>query len=244
MQNRIFAFLLAVFTGTHALVAGPLPGGRADTIRCWEVSCVLPVYNQQGQVDTSITLSRRLYIDDDLMMYVCAGAQYFIFEKNSLSGIRYDDQHPELTRPFDVDSLKRSMVPYLKQFDLFKRGPGRLVATVSHAGSGGLTETYCDINWGKHPNSDSCYVTYSDRFNFLPREMSLDEGLDSLYQKRLCEFKMIIRPHQDQQAHRIVGRSEWIWKLEEVSDFNRDNAKAWFSRYLHESTHNGATAHP
>jgi len=221
---------------------------QTTTIRGWEVGYRFPVYDQQGHVDTSVTYGRRLYVENDLMMYVYSygyatgidgvgqtssgtGYQYFIFGKDSLSGIQYDDQHPELTRLFGVDSLKRSMVPYLKQFDLFKKGPGRLVSTVSHAGSGQLRETYCDINWGKHPNSDSCYVTYSDRLNFLPREMSLDYALDSLYQKRVCEFKLVVNAGLDTKRNFKYDRSEWIWKLEEVSDFNRDSIQSWFSRY-------------
>lgn len=208
---------------------------QTTTIRCWEVSCLLPVYNQQGRVDTSVRIAMRLYIDGDLMMYAYsygyATGEYFIFGKDSSSGMRYDDRHPELTWPFGVDSLKRKMVPFLKQYDLFKKGPGRLVSTVSHAESGQLMETYCDINWGKHPNSDSCYVTYSDGFNFLPREMSLDETMDSLYQKKLCQFKMVIHPVPDQRNHRTFDRSEWIWKLEEVHNFNRDTIESYFSRY-------------
>ena len=222
-------------------------GARADTIRGWEVGFQLPVYDSVGRVAASMTVAKRLYMEDGLMMYVYSygyatgidgvgqtssgtGYQYFIFGKDSLSGIEYDDQHPELTRPFGVDSLKRSMVPALKQFDLFKRGVGRLVSTVSHAGSGQLEETYCDINWGKHPNPDSCFVTYSDRFNFLPREMSLDQTLDSLYQKRLCKFKLVIHPAPD-RTHSKFDRSEWIFKLEEVSDFKRDTIRSYFARY-------------
>jgi hypothetical protein len=232
----LFAALLLPALGfSRAATPACGSGEHVDTIWCWEVSCTLPVYIDQERADLSITLARRLYVDGGIMMYVYAGSQYFIFGKDSLLGIRYDGHHQELTTPFGVDSLKRSMVPYLKQYDLFKKGIGRLVATVSHAGSGQLRETYCDINWGKHPNSDSCYVTYSDRLNFLPREMSLDERLDSLYQKRLCEFKMIIHPHADQQAYRMVGRSEWIWKLEEVRDFKRDTIQSYFSRYLHDT---------
>jgi hypothetical protein len=223
---------------------------QSTAIRCWEVGYRFPVYDEQGRVDTSITVSKHLYVESDLMMYAYSygyatgvdgqqltsgtGCKYFIYEKDSLSGIQYDDQHPEFTRSFGVDSLKRLMVPYLKQFDLFKKGVGRLVSAVSHAGSGQLEETYCDINWTKHPNHDSCYVSYSDRLNFLPREMSLDVTLDSLYQKKLCRFKMVIHPAPDQQAHRTYDRSEWIWKLEEVSDFNRDTIQAYFSRYRHD----------
>lgn len=209
---------------------------QITTIRCWQVSCRLPVYNQQEQADTSVTLSRRLYMDGDLLMYEFSGYQYFVFKKDSLSGIEYNDHHPELARAFGVDSLKHALIPYLNQFGLFKKGIGRLVSTVSRASSGQLKETYYDINWGKHPNSDSCYVTYSDRFDFLPREMSLAPALDSLYQKRLCELKMVITPSFDKQTNRMIGRGELICKLEEVSDFNRDTIQSYFSRYRHERT--------
>ena len=245
-------------------VAALLPArgfSQTTTIRCWEIGYRFPVYDQQGHVDTSVTYGKRLYVKDDLMMYVYSygyatgidgvgqtssgtGYQYFIFGKDSLSGIQYDDQHPELTRPFGVDSLKRSMVPYLKQFDLFKKGVGRLVSTVSHAASGQLIETYYDINWSEHPNRDSCYVTYSDRFNFLPREMSLDYVLDSLYQKRVCEFKLVVNAGFDTKRNFKYDRSEWIWKLEERSDFNRDTIQSYFSRYRLERARVGAAARP
>ncbi len=246
LVGLLLMLLLAPVWGFTRIFIG---GHRAtDTIRGWEVSCLQPVYGVDGRVDTTIKLSKRLYADGDLEMYVRSyeyatgidgvgqtsagtGYQYFIYSKDSLSGMRYDDYRPELNGHFDVDSLKRSIVPYLTQFDFFKRGVGRLVSTVSHAGSGQLDETYCDINWGKHPNHDSCYVSYSDRLNFLPREMSLDIALDSLYKKKLCQCKMVIHPAPDQQAHRTYDRSEWIWKLEEVSDFNRDTIQSYFSRY-------------
>ena len=231
---------------------GAAAGDHADTIRCWEVSCLLPVYGADGRVDTTVKLSRRLYVDGDLMMYASSygyatgidgvgqtssgtGHQYFIYRKDSVSGMRYDDYQPELNGHFDVDSLRRGMTPYLKQFDLFKKGVGRLVSTVSHAESGLLEETYCDINWDTHPNSDTCYLTYSARLNFLPREMSLDATLDSLYQKKLYQCKMIVHPAPDQQNHRTFDRSEWIWKLEEMRDFNRDTIQSYFSRYRHDT---------
>ena len=251
--------LWLLFAGSLTPVRG---FSQTDTIRCWEIGYRFPVYNQQGRVDTSIANARRMYMDGNLIMYTFlygyatgvdgqqltsgTGYLYFIYGKDSLSGIRYDDQHPELTRPFDVDSLKRSMVPYLKQFELFKKGVGRLVSAVSHAGGGQLEETYCDLNWNKHPNQDSCYVTYSDRFNLLPREMSLDKKMDSLYQKRLCQFKMVIHAGTDPQTHQKFDRSEWIFTLKEMRDFDRDNAKAWFSRYRHAGPIEGAAgaAHP
>jgi hypothetical protein len=253
----IFAAALLPARGFSQAI-NPALGFRspADTIRCWEVSCVLPLYDSGGRVFTSDTSARRLYVNSDLMMYVFSygyatgidgagqtssgtGHQYFIYQKDSLSGMRYDDHRPELNGHFVVESLKRSMVPYLKQFGLFKKGIGRLASTISHAASGQLVETYYDINWDKHPNSDSCYVTYSDRLNFLPREMSLDQTLDSLYQRKLCKFKMVLHPAPDLHNHRKFDRSEWIWALEEVHDFNRDNAKVWFSRYRHDTGADG-----
>jgi hypothetical protein len=215
-------------------------------IRCYQVSCRLPHYNEQEQVDTFFTLSRRLYMTGDLMMYALpyefatgvdgvqtssgTGMQYFVFDRGGSSGIRYDDHHPEETGPFSIDSFRRSITPYLEQYGLSKKGIGRLVSAVSHAPT--LKEVYCDINMEAHPNNDSCYVTYSDRFDFLPREMSLSYTMDSLYRKRLCEFKMVITPGRDKRTNRIPGRSEWTWKLEELTDFNRDSIQFYFSKYL------------
>jgi hypothetical protein len=218
------------------------------------------VYGAAGHVDTSLKSSKRLYVEGDLMMYAYSydyatgtdgvgqtssgtGWYYLIYQKDSLSGIEYDDLFPARNGHFNVDSFRRSMVPYLKQFALLKGGAGRLVSTVSHAASGGLEETYCDINWVKHPNSDSCYITYSDRFNFRPREMSLEVKMDSLYQKKLCQFKMVIHPAPDQQNHRTYDRSEWIWRLEEVRDFNRDTIESYFARYLHDTGAAAGTPH-
>jgi hypothetical protein len=220
-------------------------GRGKGAIRCYQVSCRLPHYNEQEQVDTFFMLWRRLYTTAGLMMYTFpyddatgvggvptssgTGMLYFVFDSNGSSGIRYDDHHPEEDGPFAIDSFKRSITPYLKQFGLFKKGIGRLVSAVSHAQT--LKEIYCDINMEPHPNHDSCYVTYTDRLDFLPREMSLSYTMDSLYQRRLCDLKMVVTPRRDKQTNRLAGRSEWTWKLEELADFNRDSIQFYFSKY-------------
>lgn len=37
-----------------------------------------------------------------------------------------------------------------------------------------------------------------------------------------------------QVSCRIAGRSEWIWKLEELADFNRDSIQFYFSKCRHD----------
>jgi hypothetical protein len=203
---------------------------HADTIRCWQVSCRLPHYNEQGQLDSFITMSRRLYVDGQLMMYVYDGNQYYLFHKDSLSGIYWDIGHPDLTKSFRVDSLRQMATPYLTHFGLFKKGFGWLVSTTIDARTGSLKETYCDVNFHKHPNADSCYVTYTDRFNSLPPDMSLSYSLDSLYGKRLCEVRLVMMPAPAQSGSRMVRRAEWSWKLEEIRDFDRSAIQSYFSR--------------
>ena len=206
------------------------PGGLADTIRCWEVSCTLPHYNEQGQVDSFVTMSRRLYVDGSLMMYVFDGNECYLFHKGSLSGICWDIRHPDLASSFRVDSLRRMATPYLMHFGLFKKGFGRLISTAIDPRTGSLRETYCDINFHKHPNADSCYVTYSDKFNSLPPDMSLSYSLDSLYGKRLCEVRLVMTPDHPQSASRMARHAEWRWKLEEIRDFDRSAIQSCFSR--------------
>jgi hypothetical protein len=46
---------------------------------------------------------------------------------------------------------------------------------------------------------------------------------------------MIIHPRPDPQTNRKYDRSEWIFKLEEVADFNRDTIQSYFSRYRHDA---------
>jgi len=219
---------------------GPARGGPADTIRCWEVSCLLPVYNQHYHVERSDTSAMRLYVGDDLMMYEFTGHEYYIFEKDSLSGIRYDDRFPDQPASFPVDSLRRMITPYLTHFGLFNKGIGRLVSTVSQSESGLLKETYTDVNLEKHPNADSCFVVYTDRLNFLPREMSLSYTMDSLYQKRLCNLKLVVRPRLVPNSNQVADRSEWVWALQEIRNFDRNNAQSYFSRYRHERMRKGA----
>jgi len=127
------------------------------------------------------------------MMYVYDGNEYYLFHKDSVAGIYWDNRHQDLASSFRVDSLQRMATPYLTHFGLFKKGFGRLISTAIDDRTGSLKETYCDINFRKHPNADSCYVTYTDRFNALPRDMSLSHSLDSLYGKRLCEVRFVMR---------------------------------------------------
>ena len=222
--------------------------GKPDTIRCWQVSGRLPHYNEQGQLDSFVTMSRRLYVDGPLMMYVFDGNECYLFLKGSLSGICWDMRHPDLASPFRVDSLQRMATPYLTHFGLFKKGFGRLISTTIDVRTGLLKETYCDINFHKHPNADSCYVTYTDRFNSLPPDMSLSYSLDSLYGQRLCEVRLVMTPASAPTpaststsaptpssasakfGSRMGRRAEWSWKLEEIRDFDRSAIQSYFSR--------------
>ena len=66
-SRRALALVWLLF----AVLLTPARGfSQTTTIRCWEVGFQLPVYDSVGRVAESMTVAKRLYVEDGLMMYV------------------------------------------------------------------------------------------------------------------------------------------------------------------------------
>jgi hypothetical protein len=105
-------------------------------------------------------------------------------------------------------------------------GPGGLSGLVR------LREAYCGLAVDStRGTSDTCYLTYSSGFKGLPAGISLSHEMDSLRQMKLCEVRLVVGPHFEKKENRRLGRCEIVWKLEELTSFDRDSAQHYFSRY-------------
>ena len=234
----------------------PLPPDKAD-LHCFLLSMKFPIYDKQGNKLPMEYFNgfNRVFQYHDLAMFeigygfdsgrvgdgppVVSGTRYkyFVFQRDSASGIEYELRYPDRALHLKVDSERR----YIGGFtDTSKtawtklQGDFPLLSSKRDVAGGSLQETYRVLD-PKHPDdADTLWLWYSDRYGMLPAMLLFVHDLDSLPQMRLVRVHLMVHFHDGAAmpgSPVLPDHGEIFWKVEETPFFNRDSAAIYFTKY-------------
>lgn len=234
----------------------PTPPDKAD-LHCYLLVMKFPIYDKNGKEGPNdfFNGTNKVFLYRDLAMFeipygydsgVVNNGQpvvhetrykYFVFHKDSSSGIEYELHYPDRALHLKVDSERRYIGGFTdttKTGVFNTQGKFPLVSSQRDVSAGSLLEIYKIVD-PKHPaDGDSLWLWYSDRFGMLPANLFFVHDKDSLPQMRLVRVHLQVHFHDGAAMPgdpAIPDHGDIFWKIEETPFFNRDSAAIYFSKY-------------
>ena len=255
--TKLLALLLLI--GGGALGVRNTPPSDTQDLRCFVFTVKFPMYDARGNSipNDLFNNTHRVFIYHDLAMYELSYGfdsgrvndgppivsetryKYFVFHKDSASGIVYELRYRDRFIRGNVDSMSKQLGGLTdtgKTRSIFN-GQFPLLYSKWNDGGGTRLEAY-KIPDLKHPEDrDTLWLLYSDRFGLLPRNLChiRDGDDDSLSPMKLAQVRVQVHFHDVPPApgysYELPYHGEFLWKVEETPFFNRDSAAMYFAKY-------------
>ncbi|MDQ7949560.1 MAG: hypothetical protein REI78_13310 [Pedobacter sp.] len=155
---------------------------------------------------------------------------YFILEKEKNNGLKYDSISVLSPKPFDRDSLIKTLVIDKENLAIFNLDLGKPEKVIRNPNDPKIWVEYYYNGGGK--NSDSIYRYYDDRLAHI--DFSFSDSLDRKHKSKLVRTDFIHLPRKEKGSDGkeiIKPRTEMITSITLIKTTNEEKYRNLFNRF-------------